>query len=140
MKQTVLLVDTSALLAFFDSSEPAHESVTPALTRPAQVLVVSPFVVAELDCLVATRHGVDAELSVLRELGSGAWELAPWSDRLMLTCADVISSFADQEIGVTDASLVALAEQYDTLDIATLDLRHFRVLRSRDGRPFTIHP
>jgi predicted nucleic acid-binding protein len=38
-------------------------------------LVVSPYVVAELDYLVATRHGVDNELVVLDELTGGAWDL-----------------------------------------------------------------
>jgi hypothetical protein len=37
--------------------------------------VVPPYVVAELDYLVATRHGVDAELAVIGELAGGAWEL-----------------------------------------------------------------
>jgi hypothetical protein len=36
------------------------------------VLVVSPYVVAELDYLVASRLGVSAELAVLRELAGGA--------------------------------------------------------------------
>ena len=40
------------------------------------VMVVSPYVVAEVDCLVATRKGVDAELAVLAELSGGAYELA----------------------------------------------------------------
>jgi uncharacterized protein len=40
------------------------------------LLVVSPYVMAELDYLVAKRIGVDAELAILSELSSGAWELA----------------------------------------------------------------
>lgn len=38
--------------------------------------VVSPYVTAELDYLVATRRGTAAELAVLGELAGGAYELA----------------------------------------------------------------
>ncbi|GEM_PF-2988229 len=65
-----VIVDTSALLAFFDTSEADHASVSEVLDA-ADVLVVSPYVVAEVDYLVATRHGVDAELAVLDELAAG---------------------------------------------------------------------
>lgn len=47
--------------------------------------VISAFVVAELDYLVGTRRGVDAELAVLTELAGGAWELAAISAGLVLT-------------------------------------------------------
>ena len=45
-----VIVDTSALLAFFDASEPDHEAVA-AVLAVADALVVSPYVVAELDYL-----------------------------------------------------------------------------------------
>ena len=70
-----VIVDTSALLAYFDTSETDHSPVTEAIDALTGLLVVSPYVVAELDYLVATRHGVDAELAVLDELTGGAWEL-----------------------------------------------------------------
>ncbi len=56
-----LVVDTSALLAYFDASEPDHESVAQSLNAEAGLLVVSPYAVAELDYLVATRHGISRE-------------------------------------------------------------------------------
>ena len=42
-----VIVDTSALLAFFDVSEPDHDTVS-AVLATADLLVVSPYVVAEL--------------------------------------------------------------------------------------------
>ena len=78
-----MIVDTSALLAYFDTNEPDHEAVSRVLERSSELLVVSPYVVAELEYLVATRVGVDAELAVLRELSSSAWELDGFSRRRM---------------------------------------------------------
>ena len=70
-----MIVDTSGLLAFFNSGEPAHEAAVAAVASATSPLVVSPFVIAELDYLLLTRLGVDAELLVLAELSGGAWHL-----------------------------------------------------------------
>ena len=134
-----VIVDTSALLAFFDASEPDHDSVSEVLAA-ADVLVVSPYVVAELDYLVATRHGLDDELAVLDELAGGAWDLADFDEEGLRRAREVIASYRDQAIGVADASIVVLAERYRTRTIASLDRRHFDVLRSLDGGYFEVLP
>ena len=134
-----VIVDTSALLAFFDASEPDHDAVS-AVIGTADMLVVSPYVVAELDYLVATRHGVDDELAVLEELTGGAWDLPAFDQEGLRRCSEVISGYRDQAIGVADASIVVLAERYRTRAIASLDHRHFDVLRSLDGRSFDVLP
>ena len=135
-----MIVDTSALLAFFDRSEPDHDAVTMTLTTTSEPLVVSPFVVAEVDYLVATRMGIDAELAVLRELSGGAWELASFGPDDLRAATGIVDRYADQSIGVADASNVVLAARYRTRTIVTLDRRHFEVLRPAMGGRFTILP
>lgn len=135
-----MIVDTGALLAFFDTDEPDHQAVSAVLAGATEPLVVSPYVVAELDYLVASRLGVSAELAVLRELTGGAWDL-PAIDigELVQACA-VIERYADQKVGIADASNVILAERYRTRTIVTLDRRHFGVLRPLSGGRFRILP
>jgi uncharacterized protein len=53
---------------------------------------------------------------------------------------EVIEARADLDIGVADASIVVLSRRYETLDVLTLDERHFRTLRGSSGRPFRILP
>ena len=134
-----VVVDTSALLAFFDASEPDHQAVS-AVLAAADALVVSPYVVAELDYLVATRHGVDDELAVIDELAGGAWELAAFDEEGLRRARAIVARYRDQAIGVADASIVVLAERYRTRAIASLDHRHFDVLRSLDGGAFEVLP
>jgi predicted nucleic acid-binding protein len=136
----VIVADTSGLLAFFNDREPSHEAVRAALTARHDVLVVSPYVVAELDHLVSTRQGMAAELAVLRELAGGAYDLATMGGDLLARAADVVARYRDQSIGVTDASLVVLASHYRTRTILTLDRRHFDVVRPLDGGRFTLLP
>jgi predicted nucleic acid-binding protein len=71
----VIVADTSGLLALYNEREPEHGRVAEVVRAQDEPLVVSPYVVAELDYLVATRLGVEAELAVLRELAGGAYDL-----------------------------------------------------------------
>ena len=135
-----MIVDTSALLAFFDTDEPDHEAVSAILTEATEPLAVSPYVVAELDYLVASRLGIAAELAVLGELAGGAWDLATIDADDLARAAAVIKRYADQRLGVADASIVVLAARHGTRTIVTLDRRHFDVVRPLNGGRFTIRP
>lgn len=135
-----MIIDTSALLAFVDRDEPAHEAALKLLTGATEPLVVSPYVIAELDYLIARRRGVETELTVLRDLGGGAWDLAAFTGSELRRAIGVIERYADQNIGVTDASLVVLADRYRTRTIATLDRRHFGLLRPLSGGRFRVVP
>ncbi|MGH8959907.1 MAG: PIN domain-containing protein [Jatrophihabitantaceae bacterium] len=135
-----VIVDTSALLAYFAASEPDHAVVAKYIDVSADMLIVSPYVVAELDYLAATRHGVDAELAVLDELTSGAWDLPGLDIDDLKRARSIIAKYGEQNIGVADASNVVLAERYRTRTIVTLDRRHFEVLRPSAGGRFTMLP
>ena len=52
----------------------------------------------------------------------------------------MVERYRDQGIGVTDASLVVLADQYRTRSVLTLDRRHFDTLRPLDGGHFRVLP
>lgn len=135
-----MIADTSGLLAYYNATEPSHGQVKAAVDSAVEPLVVSPFVVAELDYLLATRSGVAAERAVLRELGSGAYELPALTSADLVTCAQIVEKYADQKIGVADASLVLLAKRFDTRTILTLDHRHFDVLKPLQGKKFVVVP
>ena len=135
-----MIVDTSALLALVNADEHSHAAMSELITGTTESLVVSPYVVAELDYLVSTRFGVAAELEVLRELAGGAWTLANFSEVDLAAAAAVVEQYADQSIGVADASLVVLAHRFETRTIATLDRRHFEVLRPLGGGSFEVVP
>lgn len=136
----MIIADTSGLLSGFVESGPRHEAVVGLLEKREGMLVVSPFVVAEVDYLVSTRLGVEWELEVLRELAGGAYELATMDADDLAAATEVVERYRDLGIGITDASLVVLAERYRTRTILTLDRRHFNVLRPLSGGRFKLIP
>ncbi len=136
----MIIADTSGLLAFLNRRETSHDEVSRLISDSSETLVVSPYVVAELDYLIASRAGVDAEREALAVLASGAYLLAQFGAEDLLTASTVIGRYRDQQVGVTDASLVVLAHRYGTRTILTLDHRHFDVLRPLSGGRFRILP
>ena len=136
----MIIADTSGLIAFFSESGSHHEAVTAWIGDHDPVMVVSPYVLAEVDYLVATRKGVDAELAVLAELSGGAYELAGMDTRDMAAARRVIERYRDLSVGLADASIAVLAQRYRTRTVLTLDRKHFSVMRPLDGGTFTIVP
>lgn len=135
-----VICDTSGLLAFFDAAEAHNRSVSDFVATERGPFVVSPFVIAELDYLLATRRGTTAEIAVLTELASGAWEHPTFDISDLRRAGEVIGRYRDQEIGLTDASLVVLAQRYGTDRLLTLDHRHFNVVRTLGDSPFELLP
>ena len=85
----MIILDTSALFAFLRTGDPDNEAVTGVLLTK-EPLIVSPFVIAELDYLVEARAGVRAELQMLADIASGAYELPVLSAADLIACAGVI--------------------------------------------------
>jgi predicted nucleic acid-binding protein len=128
----VIVVDTSAIIAYMNSADTHHAAVSAWLAAEQDDLVTTPLVVAEADHLVAARGG-PAALSALRaDLAAGAY-LVEWWPGAISEAVRVAERYADTGLGLTDASLVVLAQRVGTADIATLDERHFRAVRPLAG-------
>ena len=87
-----------------------------------------------------TRRGIPAELAALTELSGGAWDLPPLAAPDIRRVRDLVDRYRDQDIGLADASLVLLATRYRTDRVLALDRRHFTVVRTTTGKPFTVLP
>ena len=134
----MILADTSGLLSLYNRREPTHPSVAEAVAQEPGPFVVSPYVVAELDYLISTRLGTDAEQRVLAELASPAYVLATVDRDDLRACTALISRYAG--IGVADASMLVLADRLGIDRVLTLDGRHFEVVRTPSGRALAIVP
>jgi uncharacterized protein len=135
----VILVDTSGVLAAVDPRQAQHPAAARVLMHP-QRRILSPFVLAELDYLIATHGGQAEELKLLGDVSRGAYELQPFSDDDVAAAAGVIRRYADLRLGLADASIVVLARRYRCHELLTLDQRHFRVVLGPDDAPFRLLP
>lgn len=136
----MILVDTSGLLAALSPSQVAHRECAAVLSDARGPLLLSPFVLAELDHLVAKLVGLAGELALLDEVAREAYELVGFGSADVERARQIIERYADHEIGLADASLVVLSERFGTTDLLSLDERHFRILRGAEGTPFRLLP
>jgi predicted nucleic acid-binding protein len=136
--RTLAVVDTSALVAAADRSEPMHRACVDVLRRPDLDLVIPVMVVAEAAYLVERRLGPVAETAFIRGLSGFAIESPMAED--WPTIADVVERYADLRLGTTDAVLAVLADRLGTDVVVTLDRRHFEAVRTATGKPLRLLP
>jgi predicted nucleic acid-binding protein len=136
----VIVIDTSVIVAYMNATDDHHEAVAAWLEDADDDLATTPLIVAEVDHLVAAR-GTRAALSALRaDLAAGAY-LVEWWQSAIASAVRIAERYADNGLALADASLVALAERLDTVDIATLDERHFRAVHPlAAGKAFRLLP
>jgi len=124
----VILLDTSGLLSALDLSQRFHRECVQALRAAQPPLLLSPFVLAELDYLLAKHVGSAAQEALLAEVARGAYQLEAFTADDVVRAGEVIQRLPGQNIGLADASIVVLAE------------RHFRALRIDRRKRFRILP
>ena len=136
----MILVDTSGVLAALFPGQRRHRECATVLKQAEGPLLLSPFVLAELDYLIANYADQAAEVAFMEEVAAEAYSLAPFNAHDVGEAKSVVQQFSDLEIGLADASLVVLSRRWKTLDLLTLDERHFRTLRGAADEPFRILP
>lgn len=95
-------VEASRFLAALDASQNRHAKGAAALRQVSGPFLLSPFVLAELDYLLATRVGVHAQRALLDGLARGAYRLEPFTTEDVAAAAFVLRRYRDLEIGLAD--------------------------------------
>jgi uncharacterized protein len=90
--------------------------------------------------LLADRIGAHAELAFGRALADGELVVEPVADSDWSRVCELMEQYLDLPLGMVDASVIALAERRGVDVIATLDQRHFSVVRPRHVEAFRLVP
>ena len=96
--------------------------------------------VTEVVYLLATRLGLDPEVRFVGDLAGGAFGVEAVAAGDWLRIAELVGRYRDLPLGSVDASVVAAAERTGITEIATLDHRHFSVVRPRHVAAFALLP
>lgn len=134
----IAVLDSSALYATLDVRDSNHGACLAVLRRPDVEFVIPTLVVGEVSYLLGARAGPLQEESFLRSLSEADVESPSPDDWPII--ADYVRRYSNFPLGGTDASVAVLAQRLGTDIIITLDRRHFGVVRTAAGRPFTLLP
>jgi predicted nucleic acid-binding protein len=131
-----ILIDTGPLVALLRTNDVNHErSVRRAESISAPLFTCWPVLTEAAYLLRYDLRHVQALLRFVTEAHVEVVELPP---KAADWATEFFERFSDHEPQLADAMLVYLAEQYDIVDIFTLDRRDFSIYRLADGRALNI--
>jgi predicted nucleic acid-binding protein len=136
----VLIVDAGPLYAAAARRDTHHAQSVELLASAARPLLVPALVLAEVSYLLGDRIGPHAELAFARALAAGELTVEPVLDSDWERIEELMMQYLDLPLGMADASVVALAERHGLDTIATLDHRHFAMVKPRHVAGFTLVP
>lgn len=103
-------------------------------------LIIPALVITEVVYLIASRLGTVPEVRFLGDLAAGAFMVEPVDAADWLRIAELVARYRDLPLGTVDASVVTAAERLGIAEIASIDRRHFTVVRPNHVGGFTLLP
>lgn len=94
--------------------------------------------ITEVVYLLGTRLGAQAELRFLGDMAAGVFDVEPVHPVDWLRVTDLVNRYRDLPLGTVDASVVACAERLGIDEVATVDRRHFTIIKP--NRTLTLLP
>lgn len=133
-------MDAGPLYAYVDADDDHHADCLTLLEGHPGPLLVPELVVTEVVYLLGTRLGAEAEVRFLGDFAAGNLIAEPVAAEDWLRMAELVGRYADLPLGSVDASVVAAGERLAVREVATLDRRHFGVVRPRHLDAFELLP
>ncbi|GIH67591.1 type II toxin-antitoxin system VapC family toxin [Microbispora siamensis] len=124
----MIVIDSGPLVAAVNVRDRHHQACARLLRTHPGPLLVPTTVVTEVCQLVEKRQGSKAEAAFLCSFGAGL-TLVDLTERDLQRMSDLVETYASLPLGAVDASVIAIAERLGVTEVATLDRRHFTVVR-----------
>ncbi|MFI7617693.1 type II toxin-antitoxin system VapC family toxin [Nonomuraea terrae] len=135
----MIVLDSGPLVAAVNRRDNHHEACVRLLRTHPGPLLVPPTVVTEVCQLVERTQGSKAEAAFLQSFGSGLMLVDLVVDDLA-RMSHLVETYANLPLGAVDASVIAIAERLNIAEVATLDRRHFTVVRPAHVGSFLLLP
>jgi uncharacterized protein len=134
-----LILDTGPVVAALNEGDADHKRCAALLADTNDLLIPSPILV-EVDYWLIKLGGTQVWMNFVADIARGAYRLAHPADTDLARAAELESIYHDLDLGFVDASIVALCERLGETTLATLDRRHFSVVRPRHCSHLTLLP
>jgi uncharacterized protein len=139
----VIVCDTGPLVAAALSNDTDHAACVRLFNdmhAAGRDLLIPATVTAEVGYLLAREAGPRVESLFLRSLAEGDFAAVDLTAADYARMAELVDTYSDLPLGTTDASVIAVAERLKLTDVATLDRRHFTVVRPSHVNSLTLLP
>lgn len=135
-----LVLDTGVLYAALDETDPAHDACAELIGGTDEALVVPSPVLVEADYWLRKYAPAATWVSFCEDVHAGAYALYEPGAAGLLAAARLQERYEDLRLGFVDAAVFVTCETLGERKVATLDRKHFSVLRTSDGGALTLLP
>jgi predicted nucleic acid-binding protein len=126
-----LILDTGPLYASIDRSDQDHPACRQLIEAAEEPLLIPAPVLVEVDYWVHQRLSAGAFVALLADIESGAYRVEDLQPGDYTRVRELCDRYADSDVGFVDAAVFAIVERLKESKLATLDRRHFGLLRPR---------
>ena len=126
-----LILDTGPLYTSLDRSDADHQACRRLIEEATEPLIVPAPVLVEVDYWIHTRLHPDVLVALLDDIIDGAYIVEDLKPEDYRRVRELCDRYADADIGFVDAAVLAIVERLNETKLATLDRRHFGLLRPR---------
>ena len=135
-----LILDTGPLYASLDRSDQDYAACRALIEAANEPLVIPAPVLVEVDYWIHRRLGPGALVALLADIEAGAYVVADLTTSDYARVRELCDRYADADVGFVDAAVFAVVERLGEAKLATLDRRHFGLLRPRHRESIDLLP
>jgi predicted nucleic acid-binding protein len=95
---------------------------------------------AEVDYFISQRLHPGVLIALLDDVKNGDFSLVDVAPEDLTRIAGLVTQYADSDVGFVDAAVLALVERLNEPKLATLDTKHFAMMRPRHVDALTLLP
>jgi predicted nucleic acid-binding protein len=126
-----LVLDTGPLYASLDRDDAAYRRCRRLIERSTEALVIPALVLVEVDYWIHQRLHPGILVALLDDIDAGAYRVEDLTVEDYRRVRELCDQYADADIGLVDAAVLAITERLREPKLATLDRKHFGMLRPR---------
>lgn len=135
-----LILDTGPLYASLDRSDADHAACRRLIEHADEALVIPAPVLVEVDYWIHARLHAGVLVALLEDIVAGAYRVEDLEPQDYRRVHELCDRYADADIGFVDAAVLAIVERHNERKLATLDHRHFGMLRPRHVEALQLLP
>ena len=114
-----------------DRSDADHQRCKALIEEAREPIILPAPVIVEVDWLASGRLQAEAFLSLLADIEEARLKVEELQVSDYARCHELVDRYRDLPLGFVDAAVISIVERLGEAKLATLDHRHFRVVRPR---------
>jgi hypothetical protein len=135
-----LILDTGPLYAALDRSDADHRNCRRLIEESDEALVIPAPVLVEVDYWINARLHAGVLAAFLDDVVAGAFVIEDLEPDDYPRVRELCDRYADADLGFVDAAVLAVVERLNEPKLATLDHRHFGLVRPRHVASLSLLP